>query len=133
MARFDFDQMMVEVKAHIDRLMNETIEHSISQYVHRQQDWSEVTFGPGRRTEGILKHIEAEMQEVRSEPDIPDEWLDIVILALDGAWRTGATAEEIETYLMQKQEKNFYRSWPPPPAEDQPSFHLKGVDDEASS
>lgn len=49
--------------------------------------WSSKTFGPGMRTEGLLKHIAKEMDEVRKNPSDVTEWIDIAILALDGAWR----------------------------------------------
>lgn len=94
-------------------------------YITRQIAWSRKTFGPGKRTEGILKHIEKEIQEVREEPDKPDEWLDIVILALDGAWRTGASVIDIIDYLVRKQEINFSRKFPYPESEDHPSEHIE--------
>ncbi len=97
----------------------------IADYVRRQRLWSKVTFGPGRRTEGILKHIEKEMQEVREEPESPKEWLDIVILALDGAWRTGASPAEIRGHLWDKQILNLSREFPYPESEDHISEHIK--------
>lgn len=74
--------------------------------------WSADTFGPGTCTEGVLKHIEEEIEEVRKDPTDISEWIDIVILALDGAWRAGASAEDICLALQNKQNKNMAREWP---------------------
>lgn len=82
-------------------------------------------FGRGARTEGILKHIESEIVEVRSKPHDLMEWVDIVILALDGAWRSGYTPGEIVEALEKKQAINIRRDWPMPTSEDEPAMHIK--------
>jgi hypothetical protein len=81
-------------------------------YVNKQMMWSTKNFGPGPRTSGILEHIAKEMLEIAAEPLDLEEWIDVVILALDGAWRTGANAEAIVAMLEQKQKKNFSRRFP---------------------
>jgi hypothetical protein len=73
----------------------------ISHLVQHQIDWSLSTFGEGAMTERVLKHIEKEIQEVRAEPYKLEEWIDIALLALDGAWRTGATAPPQERGQME--------------------------------
>lgn len=78
----------------------------------RQREWSTQNFGPGRRTEGVLDHIAKEMDEVRADPTDLEEWIDIAILALDGAWRAGHEPQEVIDTLIAKQEKNFTRSYP---------------------
>lgn len=78
----------------------------------RQRTFSETTFGPGPRTEGIIDHISKELKEVALTPDDIEEWIDIVILALDGAWRAGATPDKIIHTLVAKQIKNEGRDWP---------------------
>lgn len=80
--------------------------------IRQQQRWSEETFGPGPRTEGVLDHILDELEEIKDAPDDVTEWIDVVILGLDGAWRAGYTAEEIVEALNAKYEKNFSRKWP---------------------
>ena len=55
--------------------------------------WSWKTFGPGARAEGICKHIEKELLEVRAKPDDLSEWVDIILLATDGALRAGSVAQ----------------------------------------
>jgi hypothetical protein len=96
----------------------------LNSYIARQKEWSELTFGSGQRTIGIIKHIESELKEIQSSPNDLFEWIDVIILALDGAWRAGFTAAQITQALENKQEKNFTRKWEKSP-EDQPTFHKK--------
>lgn len=99
---------------------------AFERYVERQKEWSEKTFGPGPRTEGVLKHIEKEIAEVRAAPSDMDEWLDIVMLALDGAWRAGHSTKDICDGLERLQMRNMYRrNWPPPAPPDQPNEHIR--------
>ena len=84
----------------------------IKELVERQIPWSKATFGTKMRTGGITQHIELELQEIRDNPDDLTEWIDVVLLALDGAWRSGHTPAEIEAALIAKQNKNFKRIWP---------------------
>ncbi len=94
-------------------------------YLSAQRAWSHVTFGRGRRTVGITRHIEKECEEIRAKPDDLGEWIDVMILALDGYWRAGGTPNMIEWHLREKQDKNFGRRWPAPQSEDEPTEHVK--------
>ena len=80
--------------------------------VELQREWSENTFGGGKRTAGVLDHIRKELNEIEAEPDDVEEWIDVVILALDGAWRTGASPQEVVDTLLMKYRKNRERTWP---------------------
>lgn len=82
------------------------------QHLYRQRAFSRGTFGPGRRTSGVIDHIRKELAEIEKEPWEIEEWIDVVILALDGAWRTGASPEEIAEVLAEKQARNELRDWP---------------------
>ncbi len=97
----------------------------LTDYLKRQQEWSRVTFGGGRRTIGLIKHIQKELCEIEAHPDDLEEWIDVMILALDGYWRHGGTPENLRLALHLKQSKNAARSWPPPQPEDQPTEHLR--------
>lgn len=81
-------------------------------HLRRQCAFSLRTFGPGERTRGLIDHIIKKLDEIESDPTDLSEWIDVVILALDGAWRIGATPEEIVAALVAKQTKNESRSWP---------------------
>lgn len=96
----------------------------IAKYLSQQIEWSQRTFGTAKRTLGITKHIEKEIAEVRAKPDDLSEWIDIIILALDGYWRHGGTPETIEADLNTKQKKNFKRQYPMT-NEDEPSEHIR--------
>lgn len=78
----------------------------------RQREFSERTFGPGVRTKGVLDHIRKELNEIEADPADISEWIDVVLLALDGAWRHGFTPEQIADALAAKQAKNEARTWP---------------------
>lgn len=81
-------------------------------HLHRQKAFSLNAFGPGCRTEGIIDHICKELKEVAAEPNDLEEWIDLVLLSLDGAWRSGHTPEEIVVALTAKLAKNEARTWP---------------------
>lgn len=101
-----------------------------AEHLTRQREWSTRNFGPHRRTEGVLKHIAKEMDEVRADPAGLEEWVDIVILALDGAWRAGHEPQAIIDGVIAKQEENFTRSYPDwrtVDAEGEPIEHIREV------
>jgi hypothetical protein len=81
-------------------------------YLRHQREWSLATFGPGLRTDGVLEHIAKESDEVRADPTDLAEWADLVILALDGAQRTGADPQVILDAVAAKQALNESRTWP---------------------
>ena len=89
--------------------------------------WSSKTFGPGPRTHGIVDHIRKELKEIEADPRDLEEWIDVVILALDGAWRAGFSPEQIIGMLVSKSRKNQLRRWPDwrKMREDEPIEHVK--------
>lgn len=94
----------------------------------RNKEWSGNTFGWSARVIGITEHIRSELQEVIDSNGALSEWVDVIILGFDGAWRSGATSQEILNALEAKYQKNFKRVWPRPDDES-PSFHMKGIED----
>lgn len=94
-------------------------------YVYRQIDWSMRTFGVGLRTVGVTEHIKKEIEEIRAEPADVKEWIDIIILAIDGYWRAGGQPADLEWFLIEKQLTNFKRQWPVAGSEDQPVEHVR--------
>ena len=84
----------------------------IETYYARQIDWSRTTFGPALRTKGLLDHITKELREIASSPHDLSEWIDVVILAMDGFWRHGGKPEDLMPALLAKQKKNMARKWP---------------------
>ena len=82
------------------------------EHLFRQMGWSAGTFGPGPRTRGVIDHIRKELEEIEQDPTDLNEWVDVIILALDGAWRAGHMPNEIIYAIRAKQLKNEQREWP---------------------
>lgn len=91
---------------------NSSLKLELVQHLYRQRAFSKATFGPGQRTEGVLDHAIKEIEEIREKPDDLEEWIDLILLAFDGAWRAGFTPEEIVKMILFKQGKNEDRVWP---------------------
>lgn len=81
-------------------------------YLAHQREWSTEAFGPGGRPLGVIDHIEKELGEVRDDPTDLGEWVDIIILAFDGAWRAGHDPQDILDAVAAKQARNEARAWP---------------------
>lgn len=97
----------------------------LKQHLIRQMAWSHATFGPGERTEGVLDHIRKELVEVEDANGESEEWVDVVILALDGLTRRLAfclgdgsrkdpevVAQMAINMIVGKQTRNEARVWP---------------------
>lgn len=102
----------------------------------RQFAWSDRTFGSGYRMTALLKHIRKELQEIERSPNDPVEWIDVALLALDGAWRcvslSGASVEvcaaTVAEALIDKMAKNRERQWKVSSNPDEPIEHVRGGD-----
>lgn len=90
------------------------VNHSFDLIAHlrRQSEFFIRTFGPGERTAGVIHHIRKELMEIEAQPDDLSEWIDVILLALDGASRVGFSPEEIAQALADKQTLNESRQWP---------------------
>lgn len=49
--------------------------------------WSTKNFGKGYSPQGLLDHIEKEVEEIRLNPYDLEEWIDLIFLSADGAHR----------------------------------------------
>ncbi len=88
------------------------MEFNLVDHLIRQKEFFEKTFGPGERTAGVIDHIRKELVEIEEHPDDISEWVDVIILAFDGAWIAGWHAEDIVEAIVAKQTKNENREWP---------------------
>lgn len=62
---------------------------------------------------GTVDHIRRELVEIEQDGYFtPTEWIDVVILGIDGYIRSGGKPEEFLIQLFGKQRKNFNRVWP---------------------
>ena len=118
-------------------------------HLTRQMVFSRATFGPGPRTAGVIDHIRKELVEVEQAGGSPDEWVDVVILALDGltrsVWATSRMNNHAAPYslsaddaarcvaalIVRKQAKNERRDWPDwrGASADKAIEHVRGVHD----
>lgn len=89
-------------------MTNEVIDAA---HLAHQREWSTRTFGPGVRL-GVLDHIRKELHEVQRDPTELEEWVDVIILAFDGAWRAGHEPQAIINGIKEKQARNEERQWP---------------------
>lgn len=78
----------------------------------RQRAFSERTFGPGSRTLGVIDHIRLELKEIEDDPTSLEEWIDVAILALDGAWRAGHSSADIIAMYHAKRARSEKRTYP---------------------
>ena len=98
---------------------------NLVQHMTRVIEFSRRTWGPGTRRRGIVEHIRKELVELEQDPDHGDpakEWVDVVILGLDGLWRELADQNpKLEDFdvadlcvfaLASKQTRNENRQWP---------------------
>lgn len=95
----------------------------LKHHLMRQMAFSHATYGPGVRTAGVIDHIKKELVEVEKGNGEAAEWVDVVILALDGLTRQLAycggdranpnTVAEIACNMIEgKQSRNESRNWP---------------------
>jgi hypothetical protein len=105
-------QMIAKEGKRIEKALVDRQRFDFLAHLHRQREWSGETFGPGTRTKGVIDHIRKELAEIEADPTDIAEWIDVVILALDGAWRAGHSPDQIVEALAAKQAKNEHRDWP---------------------
>lgn len=96
----------------------------LKQHLLRQMAFSHATFGPGERTGMVVDHLRKELDEVIDSDGDASEWVDVVLLALDGLTRRLAFAggrgradpegvtEMVCRMIAGKQARNEARSWP---------------------
>jgi hypothetical protein len=109
-------------------------------HLKRQMAFSRATFGPGERRAGVIDHIRRELVEVERAEEAATEWVDVVILALDGltrrlvecGWDHNEAAEKACRMIVQKQTRNERRDWPDwrTAAPDQAIEHVRNTEDE---
>lgn len=109
----DWDEMKAGLLAEVERLRG-ALDRPVldAKHVGRQRAFSETTFGPGLRTTVVVDHIRKELLEVLAAPEDLEEWVDVILLGFDGAWRTGADPQAIIDAIKAKQERNEQRDWP---------------------
>lgn len=114
---------------------------NLIKHMTRQINFSLETFGPHARQKGVTDHIRKELVEIVDGNNDPGEWVDVVLLGLDGLWRSikeknpGWTVAKVAAratiLIAKKQAKNERRSWPDwrTTNPDQAIEHVKGIED----
>lgn len=107
-------RQMAKAKAQKDKEGTKPFVFDLTSFIRDQIEFSAATFGPpdGRNSAGCIDHIRKELLEIEAKPDDLEEWIDVILLAIDGAWRQGGTPETITATLAAKLEKNKARKWP---------------------
>jgi len=82
--------------------------------VNRQRTWSTTQFGESVDLPRILNHITEATGDVEKEPARLHNWIDIVLLAMDGAWRAGHSPKEVVQAIQDVQVRNIMRDWQNP-------------------
>jgi len=90
----------------------EVADFDFAAFIGDLNKWATEIAGPGPRTDSLLKHIESEVVEILADPSDPTEWVDVAMLALDGAVRVGATPQAVVATIEAKFAKNQKRTWP---------------------
>ena len=85
---------------------------NLAKHLKDQFKFSVEAFGPPNGSVGVIDHIEKELVEVKAKPQDLEEWIDLLILASDGAMREGHTVEDIIMMWEFKLAKNKKRKWP---------------------
>lgn len=68
---------------------------SLHSHLLRQMAFSHATYGPGERQDGLIDHLRKELREMKEAGGDPTEWVDIVILGLDGLTRSLCYDDEV--------------------------------------
>jgi len=76
-------------------------------------NWSNATFGPGQRTEGMIAHLLKEVQELHEEPNDLEEYADCLMLLIDAAYSVGFDMKKLLKATQKKLEINKKRKWGP--------------------
>lgn len=102
------------VKGALDEIesLASTMPRSFVSIADEFRAWSRATFGETFHYERLTNHIRKELCEIEADPQDLEEWIDVIIIAMDGASRSGASSAEIEEALMKKLAKNRARKWP---------------------
>jgi hypothetical protein len=100
----------------VDQTSNGHLYVDLVSHIRRQRAFSIKTFGPigqGQKPEGVIAHMLKEIREELSlDPTNLKEWVDMLILSIDGCIKSGHSPQDIVMALLEKQTKNESRKWP---------------------
>lgn len=79
---------------------------------------------PSQSAESVCRHIEKELIEIRKDENDPMEWIDVIMLAMEGFCMTGGSPHETFEALREKHAINLLRTWQAPNGDD-PIEHVR--------
>lgn len=90
--------------------------NDMEDFWHRRNNWSELTFGnpADRGPEGPLKHLRKEVSEGLDKPTDLMEYVDMLFLVFDAAWRAGFSYHDLLHGAFAKLAINKKRKWGTP-------------------
>lgn len=97
-------------------------------FVEKKMAHSYATW-PEQSLKGVLAHARKECDEIEQEINNPDglvdasEWVDLLLLSIDGAIRSGLSSSDLIRELERKHQINTLRKWPKPASPDHPGEH----------
>ena len=106
-----YEQCKFEVMDILDYVENykgelQTLQDDVS-------EWSNATFGPGQRTDGMIAHLAREVQELKESPTTLSEYADCLMLLIDAAGSVGFNMDDLVKATFEKLEINKKRKWGP--------------------
>jgi len=107
-----YERQLPFVEAAINKALAQRGWDGFAAFCQRLLDWSKGAHGPAARTKGVLDHMRKELLEIEAQPDDLEEWIDMVLLSINGAMRRGFTPAQIVGGLLAKMSKNEDRVWP---------------------
>ncbi len=109
------------------------ISFDLAAFFDTKAQWARETFGPGYRTAAIIKHIKKELEvEIAAKPTDLEEWVDVILIAMDGAARAGHNGAAFVAMLVNKQTRNLARVWPDwrtMNSQDEPIEHVRTAEE----
>lgn len=99
----------------------------IRKFIEDYGVFSDKAFGVGKRSVGITEHLKKEINELELDPNDPFEWVDVILLGMDGLRRLGYTPEQITNFLEEKFNINKKRIWPSSKDENLALTHKKSL------
>jgi hypothetical protein len=107
------DQPVAPAPLGFEPMSHRNYRFDLLDHIVEQREWSIATFGPHsqRGSDGVIDHLRKEVNEAAESRKL-EEWVDIIMLAIDGASREGYGPMDIVTGLANKLEVNKRRQWP---------------------
>lgn len=81
------------------RVREEAGAEALAGVFDRRAAWSLRTFGAGDKYKGVVEHIRRELAEIEADPSSLVEWVDVVMLAMDGALERESGAAAMQAAL----------------------------------